>query len=344
MNRIKYFIGNKTTVKNSTTTEVEVPLNLDLLNKWTIPRVNTKTIYQLGTFERLGLKQIVKTTEESISLNNTEMVLQLLNDYDLKPYRKDDHKFIHIGLVQVAFKPLIMEGLPETHGPVYFDVYPNLTLSLSDDNILDALTLNVKTHGYNYAQGYEVICICYRIYFKPLFTLNHCCRLVDKQINETIIIESNFHKSDITTRRRIKWEEISFPDSWKIERAIQPKPVIYTDLLDVTQSEDGSVSLNFGNNQNNRLLSQRSNSMRSYISPCDYFMEPPSTSRYSTSQLPDTAENENPINEPIKESKVDEFKVDSNNILRALHISFRKNLQSTKWAGDSKHLSSFTIF
>ncbi|KAK9740415.1 hypothetical protein RND81_03G033400 [Saponaria officinalis] len=313
MNRIKHFIGNKTTVKNSTTKEVKLPQNLDLLNKWTIPKVNTKTIYHLGTFERLGLKQVVKTTEESISLNNSKMVLQLINDYDLEPYRKDDHKFVHIGLVQVAFKPLTMEA----HGPVYFDVYPNLTLSLSDDNILDALTLNVKTHGYNYTQGSEVICICYRIYFKPLFTLNPCCRLFDKKIIETIIIESNFHKSDITTRRRIKWEEISFPDSWKIERAIQPKPFIYTELLDVTQSDDTSVSLNFGSNQNNRLLSHRSNSTRSYISPCDYLTEPPSTSRYLTSQLPKTVrDDENLTDEPIRESRIDEYKTDSHNILK----------------------------
>ncbi|KAK9714202.1 hypothetical protein RND81_06G079400 [Saponaria officinalis] len=312
MNKIRHFIGNKTTIKNSIIKEVEVPLNLDFLNKWTIPKVNTKTIYQFGTFERLGLKQVVKTTEESISLNNTGMVLQLLNNYDLEPYRKDDHKFIHIGLrcKKLDWKKSIM-GVIKTslaHGPVYFDVYPNLTLSLSDDNILDALTLNVKTHGYNYAQGSEVICICYRIYFKPLLTLNPCCRLVDKQINETIIIETNFHKSDITTRRRIKWEEISFPDNWKIERAIQPKPVIYTDLLNVTESDDGFVSLNFGNNQNRRPGSQRTNCMRSYISPYDYYTEPPSTSRHSTSQLPDntsqifeTDENEKPVSEPNKE-------------------------------------------
>ncbi|KAK9671709.1 hypothetical protein RND81_12G049400 [Saponaria officinalis] len=116
------------------------------------------------------------------------------------------------------------------HGPVYFDVYPNLTLSISDDNILDALTLNVKTHGYNYAQGSE--------------------------------------------------------------------------------SEDGSISLNFGNNQNHRLSSLRSNSMRSYISPYDYHMEPPSTSRYSTSQLPETTcppsetdSVKNSADEPIRDSK-----------------------------------------
>ncbi|KAL8477606.1 hypothetical protein ACS0TY_029779 [Phlomoides rotata] len=62
-----------------------------------------------------------------------------------------------------------------TLGPVYFDTYPNLSLSLGDENIYDALTLNVKTHSYNYMKGTKVICICYHIYFKPLITMNHMC-------------------------------------------------------------------------------------------------------------------------------------------------------------------------
>lgn len=75
-------------------------------------------------------------------------------------------------MVQIAFKPLTLKGLPETflaalrdarnldfrqslmgsiestvvYGPVYFNTQPNLQLSLSDRNILDARMLNVKTH------------------------------------------------------------------------------------------------------------------------------------------------------------------------------------------------------
>ncbi|KAG5596137.1 hypothetical protein H5410_037369 [Solanum commersonii] len=75
-------------------------------------------------------------------------------------------------MVQIAFKPLTLKGLPETflaalrdarnlnfrqslmgsiestvaYGPVYFNAQPNLQLSLTDSNILYALTLNVKTH------------------------------------------------------------------------------------------------------------------------------------------------------------------------------------------------------
>ncbi|KAL8518609.1 hypothetical protein ACS0TY_009818 [Phlomoides rotata] len=38
-------------------------------------------------------------------------------------------------------------------GPIYFDVYPYFSLSLSNSNICEALTLNVKNHGYNYIEG-----------------------------------------------------------------------------------------------------------------------------------------------------------------------------------------------
>ncbi|KAG5577452.1 hypothetical protein H5410_057586 [Solanum commersonii] len=53
------------------TKEVDIPQNLDLLNKWTIPVVNIKPF----------------------------MIM---------------YKFLHIGMVQIAFKPLTLKGLPET--------------------------------------------------------------------------------------------------------------------------------------------------------------------------------------------------------------------------------------
>lgn len=111
------------------------------------------------------------------------------------------------------------------HGPVYFNVYPNLQLSLSNVNILDALTLNVKTHGYNYMSGSELICICYRIYYKPLFTMNPRCKRINKSINETILIERNFDMSKITKRRAIKWDEIEFPENWIMEGVVPLPPI-----------------------------------------------------------------------------------------------------------------------
>ncbi|KAL8493010.1 hypothetical protein ACS0TY_024281 [Phlomoides rotata] len=106
------------------------------------------------------------------------MVIKLLSKNDILPFKRT-HRFLHIGCVQIAFRPLTLECLPESFlaalrdgrnlnwiqslmriiqsslalGPVYFDVYPNLSLSLSDSNICDSLTLNIKTHGYNYIKG-----------------------------------------------------------------------------------------------------------------------------------------------------------------------------------------------
>ena len=322
-------LRSEDTVKNSIEEEYDIPHNLELLNKWTIPKIDYKVIYKLGTFEKLGLKQVVKTTEETFSLNKDEMIVKLLSNRDLNKYKKE-YKFIHIGLVQVAFKPLTLEGLPESfiaalrdarnlnwkqslmgimqsslaHGPVYFDVYPNLQLSLSDVNITDALTLNVKTNGYNYAPGSEVICVCYRIYYKPLFTLNPNCRIKDKPLNETIMIETNFGKSKVTTRRKIKWEEINFPENWVIEKATPSQQYIDNNPINISQTPEGSVQIQFDNFRIKEPSLGRSNSSYYHISPVDYTVKSPS--RASTSR----------IRGEFPERKIEELRMSSDNIVR----------------------------
>jgi len=326
-------IEEKDTVKNSIEEEYDIPHNLELLNKWTIPKINYNQVYKLGTFERIGLKQVVKTTEETIALNKDDMSIKLLSNRELDKYKRDKYKFIHIGLVQIAFKPLTLEGLPESfiaalrdgrnldykksligiiqsslaHGPVYFNVYPNLQLSLSDVNITDALTLNVKTHGYNYASGSEVICICYRIYYKPLFTLNPRCKMVDKPLNETIVIETNFGKSNITTRRKIKWEEIEFPENWVLNNCTSKQQYIDSNPIEIIQTTEGSIQIQFEKISSKIGRSLSSRSSKYYISPLGYTVKSPS--RASTSQL----------REEYPENRVEELRINSDNIVRGVY-------------------------
>ncbi|KAG5580068.1 hypothetical protein H5410_050695 [Solanum commersonii] len=195
----------------------------------------------MGTFEKLGLKQVVKTTEETLTIDSDHQIFRLLSKNELAPYR-EIYRFMHIGLVQVEFKPFTLRGLPESfitalrdsrnqnwkksligtihttlaYGPVYFNAYPNLQISLQDENSLSSLMLNVKLHGYDYLPRSEVVCICYRIYYKLLHSLNPMCRMIDFK-NETILIETNFGKSMVVTRRPIQWDEIDFPHEWLIE-------------------------------------------------------------------------------------------------------------------------------
>ncbi|KAG5592748.1 hypothetical protein H5410_043262 [Solanum commersonii] len=123
-------IKRRSTVKNSRKEEYDIPQHLGLLNKWTIPKISPRIIYQMGTFEKLGLKQVVKTTEETITIDSDNQTFRLLSDNDLAPY-KDIYRFMHIGLVQVAFKPLTLRGLPESfiaalRGRIYYKLLHTL--------------------------------------------------------------------------------------------------------------------------------------------------------------------------------------------------------------------------
>ncbi|KAG5631024.1 hypothetical protein H5410_002741 [Solanum commersonii] len=134
------------------------------------------------------------------------------------------------------------------YGPVYFNTQPNLQLSLTDSNILDALTLNVKTHGYNYVPGSELICLSYRIYYKLLATLNPRCKLYDTS-DQTILVETNFARSKVTTRRPIKWEEINFPTTWTLDSVIpsdqMTDAITNSENSHITQNSDGKICIQF---------------------------------------------------------------------------------------------------
>ena len=99
--------------KSTRLEEVDLPLDLDKLNKWTIPKVDKRTIYDYGWFDKFSSKQLIKTTEQSLALNSDEQTLCLLNKKDIDSYRSQ-FNFLHIGMVQIAFKPLTLKGLPET--------------------------------------------------------------------------------------------------------------------------------------------------------------------------------------------------------------------------------------
>lgn len=301
-------------IKNMIKEQVDFPVQQDLLNTWVIPKVNIEAIYKLGTFEKFAGKTTVKTTELSFTMDKDSGVFHLLSQNDIDYYKSKDFNYLHIGLVQVAFKPLTLKGLPESfvaalrdgrnlnwknsligsiqstlaYGAIYFNAYPNLNIALTDVNILQSLILNIKINGYDYLPGTEVMCICTRIVYRPLYTLSPRCKIAE-QNHETVLFENNFSKSKIITRRLIKWEEINFPTEWIIEEAAVPREITSEEISDIRQSKDGSVTLSFKTHDIPRLTdssSRLTRSVSSYISPVDYIVDIPS--RASTSQIRDT--------------------------------------------------------
>ncbi|KAG5629803.1 hypothetical protein H5410_001520, partial [Solanum commersonii] len=90
-------------IKSTRLEEVDILQNLDLLNKWTIPRVNIKTIYDYGWFDKISNKQLIKTSEQSLAVTET---------------------FLTLLVIEILIFKLIFDGLIESHngyGPIYFN-------------------------------------------------------------------------------------------------------------------------------------------------------------------------------------------------------------------------------
>ena len=51
----------------------------------------------------------VKTIEQTFRISKENQTIRLLNKKDLVPFK--NYKFIHIRLIQIAFKPLTLSGL-----------------------------------------------------------------------------------------------------------------------------------------------------------------------------------------------------------------------------------------
>ena len=143
------------------------------LQNWNIPREPFRSIYNTGKFDFVKSYNI-KTCESTIAINSSLETIKLLQVQDIKRYQRN-FNFLHIGLVQVAVKPLYRLGLDTplclllrddrllnfedsllgvlqsnlANGPVYFNCYPNFSVDINDQNVLDTLTLNIKTRNMN---------------------------------------------------------------------------------------------------------------------------------------------------------------------------------------------------
>lgn len=84
------------------------------LNMWTIPPVNPETIYKYGMFQ-FKSSLAIKTMERTESFEDNDKIINLMEPREvLNHYR--EYKCVHIGLVQVAFKPLTLLGTDTSPG------------------------------------------------------------------------------------------------------------------------------------------------------------------------------------------------------------------------------------
>ncbi|KAL4652134.1 hypothetical protein ACB092_01G210900 [Castanea dentata] len=247
----------------------DIDRNLLEWNKWNISTEKTDKIYRQTTFSKLSflIDYTIKTVERTYSLFNEYETIQLFSEESINQH-KEKYAFLHIGLVHVAIKPLTREalnasvllclrddrhlrfndsllGMMETslhNGPVYFNCYPNFALSLTDRNIMDALTLNVKTDRYYMKEGSKPLAIIYRIYYKLMKTTLDPQTIADPSPKvHALLLQASTPNSRLRVPKQIQWKDINLPERWQLE-AIAPTPKIENTVPDfIAQKTNGTT-------------------------------------------------------------------------------------------------------
>lgn len=134
--------------------------------KWNLSKVSNQTIYQSSLFN-FKKNYSMETLNHWVSLQNKVQAIQLFDHHAVKKHMRKNYKYLHLGFVQVAVRTLWGEELNRSillclrdirvldfndsllsvlqsslvDGPIYFNYFPNFTVSLLDRNIMDVLTL-----------------------------------------------------------------------------------------------------------------------------------------------------------------------------------------------------------
>ena len=210
----------------------------------------------------------------SVSLEQDDQVIRLLDSDSIKKHKKDGCYFIHFGMIQVAAKPLTRLGLniaivmclrDNRHldyrdsiigavqaglndGPIYFQCFPNFTVRLRDAHILDSVVLHVKTHDFNFKPRNNPVSIITRFAYKSMTTSVGSGTLCTSPKGEiTLFYSDMLDKSNFIVPKKILWNDIEFPKNWHFVNVV---PVIEqrSEMIEqIVQYPDGGGDLFFSN-------------------------------------------------------------------------------------------------
>ena len=140
-------------------------------------------------------------------------------------------------------------GIVETslcNSPVSFNCYPNFKVLLTDIHILDVLTLDIETKGYEIKLGIKNIAVIYRIYYKVLTTLTPKVKKFDAK-GKITLFEVNMNKSDVSIPKILNWFDIQRPERWSLLGVVAPTPTetANREVEQIVKTPDGNVEIYF---------------------------------------------------------------------------------------------------
>ncbi|RVW30385.1 RING finger and transmembrane domain-containing protein 2 [Vitis vinifera] len=221
------------TVVNSE--EINYPKIQNDLDDWKLPKVSTQEIYKKGTF-KFFTDYTIRTSEMSVSLEQDNQIIRLLDGNSIDKHKKDGYNFIH----------LVQAGLNDD--PVYFQCFHNFTVRLRDADILDTVVLHVKTHGFKFKEGNSPVSIITRFAYKSMTTSVGSGALCTSPKGETTLFHSDdINKSNIIIPMKIRWDEVEFPESWHFSNAVPTIEQRSERIEQIVQYPDGGGDLIFSN-------------------------------------------------------------------------------------------------
>ena len=103
-------------------------------------------------------------------------------------------------------------GIVETSlcsGAVYFTCIPDFTVSITDVNLIDVLTLNIQTKGYQMKSGSKNINITYRLYVKLMHTMSPGAKIHNnKKFTEFMYV--NPSKAHLQLPQLVEWDKLLY--------------------------------------------------------------------------------------------------------------------------------------
>ncbi|KAH9792313.1 hypothetical protein KPL71_004068 [Citrus sinensis] len=281
--------GKTSDSKHVVSSEEFVIENFDkAIDCWELPKISKEQIYKTKKFDFLKSDYVIKTEERDITLSSPFETIHLFSEKSLKKLKEKNFNYIHIGLIQIGIKPLTKEGLDTSilavlrdgrfisfddsllssiesslcKGPISFDCYPNITLSLKDKNILKSMILQIKTHNYNMIEGSVPVALIFKISYKAMISAFSTQHKFQSKRDETLLLQTDLSKANTVIPKPIQWKDVNLPEEWILE-GIAPPAVPKqlepnTELQNVTQYSDGKVKLSFRRSNSTRFSDKES--------------------------------------------------------------------------------------
>ena len=133
-------------------------------------------------------------------------------------------------------------------GPVYFQHYLNFTVILRVVDILDLVVLHVKTHGFKFKEGNNLVSIIIRFAYKSMTTCIGFRALCTSPKGEIIFFHSDvLNKSNFIIPKKIMWNEVEFPNPWHFTNVVPTIEQRSEMIEQIVQYPNGGGDLVFSN-------------------------------------------------------------------------------------------------